>query len=808
MQFFQKISLRRKQTLIILLTTSVALLLACAAFIAYDTITFRRELSERVTILADAIGNNCAAAIDFNDPKTAEETLAGLRADGNITSACVYPRDGTVFAVYHRDDTTEFAPPPAQASGQEFTQDELHLFRPIKQGGELAGTIFVASDLNGLSSRLVSYVVIVAGVFLASLLGALLLSHRLQRLVSDPIVDLAQVARTVAQEKNYSLRATKQSTDEIGQLVDGFNEMLAQIQTRDAALQAARDHLEARVAERTRDAANSQALYQSLVDQMPAGVFRKDWEGRYVFVNAWFCTLKGVASGRFLGKTPTEVAASEIAKPEAKYPEIMRDTVTAAQGANNHTEILQTGRSIEVEENYPGPDGKIHYLSVVKSPVFDAEGKIVGSQGMLFDITERKQAEAELSYERDLLRELLDYSPDPIYFKDARSHFLKAGKVLARLCGARDAAELVGKTDFDFFTDQHARMTFADEQEIIRTGRPLIGKMEKEVLKDGRESWALTSKMPLRNKAGEIIGTFGISKDITVIKQTEARLEEVHKQLLDASRQAGMAEIATNVLHNVGNVLNSVNVSASLVVNSVKKSQVAGLARVVTLLRDHEHDLGTFVTSDSRGRHLPVYLAQLSEHLLADQAATVLELDSLLKNIEHIKEIVAMQQSYARVSGVREIINLCELAEAALRMNAGALTRHGVNVTREFADIPPINVDKHRVLQVLVNLIRNAKYACEESPRTDKQVTVRVAGGARRVQIAVIDNGIGISPENLTRIFNHGFTTRKEGHGFGLHSGALAAKEMGGSLTVHSAGPGRGATFILDLPGTANEDHP
>jgi signal transduction histidine kinase len=141
-------------------------------------------------------------------------------------------------------------------------------------------------------------------------------------------------------------------------------------------------------------------------------------------------------------------------------------------------------------------------------------------------------------------------------------------------------------------------------------------------------------------------------------------------------------------------------------------------------------------------------------------------------------------------------------------MNAGALTRHGVNVTREFADIPPINVDKHRVLQVLVNLIRNAKYACEESPRTDKQVTVRVAGGARRVQIAVIDNGIGISPENLTRIFNHGFTTRKEGHGFGLHSGALAAKEMGGSLTVHSAGPGRGATFILDLPGTANEDHP
>ena len=159
-----------------------------------------------------------------------------------------------------------------------------------------------------------------------------------------------------------------------------------------------------------------------------------------------------------------------------------------------------------------------------------------------------------------------------------------------------------------------------------------------------------------------------------------------------------------------------------------------------------------------------------------------------------------MQQSYARVSGVKEIVNINYLVEDSLRMNVNALDRHGVELIREFEDVPLINIDKHKVLQILVNLVRNAKYACEDSGRADKRLTVRVAKGGEWLNISVIDNGVGVPQENLTRIFNHGFTTRKDGHGFGLHSGALAAKEMGGSLTVHSDGPGQGATFTLKLP--------
>ncbi len=187
---------------------------------------------------------------------------------------------------------------------------------------------------------------------------------------------------------------------------------------------------------------------------------------------------------------------------------------------------------------------------------------------------------------------------------------------------------------------------------------------------------------------------------------------------------------------------------------------------------------------------------------MADQQAALREVASLRANLEHIKETVAMQQSYAKLCGVTETVNVTELVEDSLRLNAGAFARHGVTLKREYADVEPIIVDKHKVLQILVNLVRNAKYACDESGRQDKLLTLRVDPTADGVAISVIDNGVGIAPENMDRLFHHGFTTRQSGHGFGLHSGAVAAQELGGTLRAASDGPGRGATFTLELPRT------
>ena len=293
----------------------------------------------------------------------------------------------------------------------------------------------------------------------------------------------------------------------------------------------------------------------------------------------------------------------------------------------------------------------------------------------------------------------------------------------------------------------------------------------------------------------------GIGRDITSLKEAEENLERTHKQLLETSRLAGMAEVATDVLHNVGNVLNSVNVSAALISERLRESKATGVAKLAKLLLEHNTELGRFMMDDERGRQVPSSLEQLAEHLEQERRDLRDELKNLTVNIEHIKEIVTTQQNYQRIAGLTETVTLPELMEDALRIHGAAYTRHGLTVERDYEPLPTIMVDKHKVLQIVVNLLSNAKYACDERSGNDKKVTVRLKpAGEDRVKIEVADNGVGIAPENLTRIFSQGFTLRKGGHGFGLHSGALAARDLGGSLNVHSDGLGRGATFILELP--------
>jgi len=544
----------------------------------------------------------------------------------------------------------------------------------------------------------------------------------------------------------------------------------------------------------------SQALPYLLLDQLPIGVFQKDREGRFIFVNSWFCHLKKTTPNEFIGKTADEVAAGKWTLEDADHPDTLTKIKVLNEGTGHHKLIIETGQRMEMDEHYIDVDGQEEYLHAIKGPLFGPDGAIIGSQGILLDITERKRAEAQLASEREMLRALMDSSKDAIYFKDRQSRFLRCSAALASLFKLGSADEAIGKSDFDFHGQEHAQQAFEDEQEIIRTGQPMIGKSEKEAWPDGHVTWALSSKMPLYDDHGEIIGTFGISKDITAFKEAEAKVEELHKQLLHSSRLAGMAEVATSVLHNVGNVLNSVNVSATLLLDNAKRSNVAYLGKAVALLNEHAADLGAYLANDPKGRQLPAYLNRVSEQLTKEHQQTITELESLRQNIEHIKEIVAMQQNYARVSGVAETVKVADLVEDALRMNAGAMARHEVALVRDYSEVPEITVEKHKVLQILVNVIHNAKYACDESGRKDKQVRLKISKRDQWICIAVMDNGIGIPPENLTRIFNHGFSTRKDGHGFGLHSGALAAADLGGTLTAHSDGPGKGATFTLKLP--------
>lgn len=363
-------------------------------------------------------------------------------------------------------------------------------------------------------------------------------------------------------------------------------------------------------------------------------------------------------------------------------------------------------------------------------------------------------------------------------------------------------AIVVGISDFDTYTKEDAQIAFDDEQAIIRTGRPLVSKLEKQIYHDGRIVWFITHKLPWRDRTGKIIGTFGVSKDVTDLKRAEQELEKVTKELVAASRDAGMAEVVTGVLHNVGNVVNSVNVAVSLAIEQVRASRAPHLAKVVEMLDQHRDDLQWFLTADERGTKVIPYLRALSAALVDEHQRVVTELEQTQKGVDHIKEIVTMQQAYVTTAGLVEPVALREIVEDAIRLNSAALERHGVTLERRYRDDSVVTTDRHKVLQILVNLLRNAKYACDENGRMDKKITIEIAATDSTAEIAIRDNGVGIAAELLTKIFSYGFTTRKGGHGFGLHSGALAAKELGGVLKAKSEGTGLGAVFTLQLPRT------
>jgi PAS domain S-box-containing protein len=556
--------------------------------------------------------------------------------------------------------------------------------------------------------------------------------------------------------------------------------------------------------------AEASALLQTLLDHIPDRIYFKDRHSRFVHFSQSFKALfKETDSSVLRGKSDFDYFTNEHAQPAYE----------------DEQQIIRTGEPIVGKlEREVHHDGRIGWALTSKMPWRDKDANIIGTFGISKDVTPLKQAEAELAYERELFHALLDNLPDSIYFKDrdcrlvrvsrskaqktldyARSEFLKSEspekpRQLPEHLVSVEAfsAYLIGKSDFETYDPEFAKQAFEEEQTIMRTGKPLIGKLERIGKAD---KWFLVTKMAWRDRDGKIIGTIGVSRDITELKQAEADLEAAHRRLVETSRLAGMAEVATDVLHNVGNVLNSANVSCSITLERVRNSKVSSLSKVSRLLNENRERLAEFLTRDTRGQQIPEFLSALAEHLVTEQSAIVKEQEQLVKHVDHIKQIVAMQQTYAKVAGVLEPVNPVQLVEDALHINAAALTRHEVQVRRDYQDVPQIITEKHKVLQILVNLIRNAKYALDDSKRTDKELTITVGTeGQDRIRIQVTDNGVGIPRENLTRIFSHGFTTRKNGHGFGLHSSALAMRDLGGVLRVESQGLNMGATFVLQLP--------
>ncbi len=544
-------SIKTKLNLLAISAASIALLFSSAAFFYTDVQRIRSSTVTQLSALASVVGANSTAALQFDDSLSAAEMLESLQQQPAVEMAVLYDENDDVFATFSRSNAAVEASSKPPPSGAQFTEDgHLALAQPIIHDSRTVGTIYVHSSLEEVNEQFLRHAVIVAVIFVVALAVTAMISSYLQRIISRPVLELADTARRVSTTRDFSLRVVKHFDDELGVLFDQFNSMLSEIQLGESELQNARDELERRVEERT------------------------------------------------------------------------------------------------------------------------------------------------------------------------------------------------------------AQLTRSNEE---------------------------------------------LSREVTERIRAETELEETHHQLMATARRAGMAEIATGVLHNVGNVLNGINVSATLMVERLRQSKIDQLGRAVNLLEEHDDDLGQFLSSDSKGQQVPQFLRIVTDHLLEEQREITEEANTLATKVDHVKAIIATQQTYAGATGVIQTFDIADVLEESIKLQAASFERHRITIRREFTKLPPILADKERLLQIFVNLVKNAKEAMQDA-HTENTLTFRTLLVDENVRAEISDTGVGIAEENITRVFSHGFTTKASGHGFGLHSCANAAQAMGGSLSVISDGPGMGSTFVLVLP--------
>ncbi len=294
-------------------------------------------------------------------------------------------------------------------------------------------------------------------------------------------------------------------------------------------------------------------------------------------------------------------------------------------------------------------------------------------------------------------------------------------------------------------------------------------------------------------------------RNISARKKTEAALQQAQEELVSTAHRAGMAEIATGVLHDVGNLLNSVNISAELLTDAANTEAQEALMLLSSLLDEQEGKLARFFAEDERGPQIPEFIRQISETLADDLATLQKEATHLKQKIATINESITMQQEYAKTGLFMEEVELSTLIEDALALQKGSITRHDMMIDRRYSEVPPIRVQKSKLIHAIVNLISNAKDAMLHIPESKRVIIIETGVEDDRVYCRVTDNGEGIAAENLERVFTHGFSTKEKGHGFGLHTSANFMTEMGGSIVAQSEGIGHGATFVLFFPLTADD---
>jgi PAS domain S-box-containing protein len=402
MSFYRDAPIHRKLTFVILTTSLLGLSLACGAFEIYERVSYRRALTSELSALADTLGANETASLAFSDHQSARDILAAIRAEPHVVGSCLFDKHGNLFAEYQRSaNITECEKASAELDGWRFKGNSVTQYRTISLGGEKVGTIAIVSDLEELHAKIRQYTLISAGVIFVSVLTTFLISSRLIRLITGPILQLAGTASRVTEQENYGLRAVPSGTDEVGTLISTFNKMLERIQERDEALQNSNSQLEVRVKQRTEELqeevnervraeealSKERSMLRALIDNVPDFMYVKDTKSRFVVANASLAKSMGSRQpDELLNKTDFDFFPNELA--EAYFQDEQR--------------LMRTGQALfNREEESVNSQGRTICLLTTKVPLMDKAGKVTGLAGLGHDITERQKAQREMQQARE-----------------------------------------------------------------------------------------------------------------------------------------------------------------------------------------------------------------------------------------------------------------------------------------------------------------------------------------------------------------------------------------------------------------------
>jgi two-component system, sensor histidine kinase and response regulator len=482
-------------------------------------------------------------------------------------------------------------------------------------------------------------------------------------------------------------------------------------------------------------------VVQSLLDSLPLGFVIKDRAGRRVFANRRYLQLHNATIDEVLGRTDFDLFPEELARE--MYEDDQR--------------VFEQGETVFKVDERTLPDGRTRWIERTKSPLKNELGDIVGVQVLLRDVSDRHRAEQALRLERHLLHTLMDNIPDAIYFKDRDSRFLRISRQMAEKCGLGSQEGAIGKTDADVFTSEHAQQAFADEQEIIRTGEPLVARVERETWPDREPNWVSTTKMPMRDDEGRIIGTFGISRDVTELKKVQEELVRARDAADAASRAKG--DFLANMSHEIRTPLNGIIGMTELLLN--------------TDLAAEQRDYQEIVKSSA---------------------------DTLLWLLNDILDFSKIEAGKLELEQIP--FDLEETIGVTMRAMAARATEKGLELA---VHIPPeapkwLVGDPGRLRQIVVNLVGNAiKFTAKGEIVVDISVDSATEKNVM-LHVAVRDTGIGIPADKRQRIFeafcqeDASTTRRYGGTGLGLTISAQLVELMGGKIWVDSE-VGKGSTF-------------